>query len=227
MIFSRSVRQVVQQWRTTVLQGGEIDRCVVGCAILGTLRHGVVEVCHGVQGHSELGDEGLNQEGMRDGRYTLSGGQRCGTLAGLDARVDDVAVAHVMGAEEALQGRAARELGSFQGWPWGEKGAEQQGVFVLKPLQDVREVVFQGTREAMGEAHCVADHTAAMCDALRTGMHRRALGVQGLQCVAMLEQEVKLECGVRRSVFGMAGREGFAVLGQGPRVKGNRTRKSY
>ena len=31
----------------------------------------------------------------------------------------------------------------------------------------------------------------------------------------MLEQEFKLEFGVSGIVFGMAGREGFAVLGQG------------
>ena len=134
--------------------------------------------------------------------------------------VDDVAIAHMMGAEEALQGRAARELGGFEGRPLGEKVAEEQGVFVLKPLQDVREVVFQGTGEAIGEAHFVADHTAAMFDEWVKGTHRGALGGEGLKCVAMLEQEFKWQFGVRGIVFGMTGREGFAVLGQGPRIDG-------
>jgi hypothetical protein len=77
----------------------------------------------------------------------------------------------------------------------------------------------------MGEAPCVADHTAAMCDEWRQGTHRGALGVQGLQCVARREQECKLPCGVSGSVLGGAGREGVAVLGQGPRVAGQQHKK--
>ena len=72
---------------------------------LGTLRNDVVEVCNGLQDNSELGDEGLPQEGLGDAN-PLIGSQWCGTLDGLDALVEDVTVAHVMGAEEALQGRA-------------------------------------------------------------------------------------------------------------------------
>jgi len=123
-------------------------------------------------------------------------------------------------AEEVCQGRAACELGRFEGRPLGEKVAEQQGVFVLKPLQAVREVVFQSTREAISDAHFVADHPTAMFDELRQGTPRRALGVQGLQFVAMLEQEFQLEFGIRGIIFGMTGREGCAVLGQSPRVDG-------
>jgi hypothetical protein len=123
------------------------------------------------------------------------------------------------------RGGAARKLGGFEGRPLGEEVAEQQSIFVLKPLQDMREVVFQGTREAIGDAHFVADHTAAMFDELRQGTHRGALGVKGLKFVAMLEQEFKLQFGVSGIVFGVAGREGFAVLGQGPRVDGKQDKE--
>jgi hypothetical protein len=119
-----------------------------------------------------------------------------------------------------LQGRAACELGGFESRPWGENVAEQQGVFVPKPWQDVREGVLQRTREAMRDAHVVADQTAAMVDELRQSTHCWALGVQRRQCVTMREQECKLEFGVSGVVFGMTGREGFTVLGQGPRVDG-------
>jgi len=88
-----------------------------------------------------LGDERLDQKSMR-GDNPLISRQWYRVLDGLDACVDDVGITHVMGAEEALEGSAARQLGGFQGQPLGEEITEDGGVFVLKPLQDGREVVF-------------------------------------------------------------------------------------
>jgi hypothetical protein len=65
-----------------------------------------------------------------------------------------------------------------------------------------------------------ADQTAAMCDKWFEGTHRGALGLEGLECVARLEPELKREFRVRGIVLGVAGREGFAVLGQGQRMDG-------
>ena len=98
------------------------------------------------------------------GDHALIGGQGSRALDGLEARGDDVGVAHVMGVEEALQGGASRKLGGVKGRPVGEDVTEARGVFVVTPWQGVREVVLQRTGEAVGQAHCVADHTAAMCD---------------------------------------------------------------
>ncbi len=202
--------------RTSAWQSGKQGK--IGMA-LGTLRDGVVEVGNRLEDAPKLGDEGLDQEGM-GGDNPLIGRQRGGALDGLDACVDDVDVAHVMGAEEALQRGATRELGGFEGRPLGEEVAEEYGVLVLKPLQGVREVVFQRAGEAVGKAYFVADQTAAMFDELRKRTHGGALGVEGLQLVAMLEQELELQFGVSGVVFRMAGGEGFAVLGQGGRVDG-------
>ena len=146
---------------------------------LGALGNGFVEGVDGLQGDAELADKGLNQEsrGRDDPRI---GGQGCGTLDGLDALVNDVGVAHMMGVEEALEGRAARQLNGFEGRPLGEEVAEDGGVFVVKPLEDMGEVVLQGTGEAIRETHFVADQTAAMFDKLFEGTHRGALGLEGL-----------------------------------------------
>jgi hypothetical protein len=97
----------------------------------------MVEGLDRVQGHAELADEGLDQEGIGDDA-ALIGGQRRGALAGLEALLDDVGVADVVRPETALQGRAARELCGLESWPWGEKIAEDGRVFVVKPLQDMR-----------------------------------------------------------------------------------------
>jgi hypothetical protein len=64
-----------------------------------------------------------------------------------------------------------------------------------------------------------------MVDELFEGRHRGALGVEGLEFVAMREQELKLEFGISGIVLGVAGREGFAVLGQGPRIDGEQDTK--
>jgi hypothetical protein len=111
---------------------------------LGVLGNSVVEVLDRLQGHAELADEGLDQEGIGDDDALIDG-QRRGALDGLEALIDDVGVADVMRPEKALQGSAARELCGLERWPLGEKIAEDGRVFVVKPLQDMRKVVFQGT----------------------------------------------------------------------------------
>jgi hypothetical protein len=143
-----------------------------------------------------------------------------GALDGLDALVDDVGVAHMMGAEEALEGGAARQLGGFEGRPLGEEIAEDGGVFVVEPLEDVREVVLQGTGKAIREAHFVAHEAAAMFDEVLEGTHVGALGVEGVEFVAMREQKLTLEFGVRGVVLGVAGGEGLTVSREGTGIDG-------
>ena len=186
---------------------------------LGALCHGCVEVVDGLQGDAELADKGLNQESSGRDAPRI-GGQGCGALDGLEALVHDVGVAHMMGAEEALEGRAARELNGFEGRPWGEEVAEDGGVFVVEPLEDRREVVVQGTGEAIRETYVVADQTTAMFDEWFEGTYGGALGGEGCEFVAMREQELTLEFGVSRVVLGMAGREGFPVPREGEGVDG-------
>jgi hypothetical protein len=125
-----------------------------------------------------------------------------------------------MGAAAALEGGAARQLGCFEGRPLGEAVAADGGVFVVEPLEDVGEVVLQGTGQASREAHVVAAQTTAMFDKLFEGPHRGAVGLAGLELVAMLAPERKRAFGVRGIVRGVAGRAGVAVRGQGQRIDG-------
>ena len=136
----------------------------------------------------------------------------------LDACINNVGIAYMMGVEEALQRSAARQRSGFEGGPLGAKVTAERGVFVVKPFQDVREVVFQRPGEAVSPAHCVADQTATMFDEWLKRTQRGALGGEGLEFVAMLQQELQLQCSVRGVVFRMAGGEGFAVFGQGARM---------
>ena len=102
----------------------------------------------------------------------------------------------------------------------GEEITEKCGVFVLEPLQDVREVVFERPGEAVGEAHCVADQTAAMCDELCERTQRGALRDERLKLVAMREQQIALQCSIGGVVCRMTRSKGFTVLGEGRRVDG-------
>ena len=186
---------------------------------LGALCNGLVELRDRLQSHAELGDEGLDQEGI-GGDDALIGSQRGGALDGVEALVDNISVAHVMVAEEALQGGASRQLHGLEGRPLGEEGAEDGGVFVVEPLQGVRKVVFQGTRETIRDAHFVPDQAAAMFNELFEGAHGGTLGLKGFELIAMLEQEFKLELGVSGVVLGLAGCEGFAIPRQCQGVDG-------
>src|SRR5262245_32742152 len=92
--------------------------------------------------------------------------------------------------------------------------------FVLKPLQDVREVVFERTGEAVDEEHFVADETAAMFAELLERPYRGALGDERLKFVAMLEQKLELQFSVGGVIFRMTRSKGLAVLSEGTRIDG-------
>src|SRR5262249_44413620 len=158
--------------RTSARQGGKQGE--VGM-LLGAVRHGVVEVCNGMQEGSEWGNERLDSERMRGDNACIGRAWRR-VLDGVDALSNNVGIAHMMGVEEALQRSAARQLSGFEGGPWGENVTEERGVFVVKPFQDVREGVFQRPGAAVSHAHVVADQTATMCDEVRKRTPRGALG---------------------------------------------------
>jgi hypothetical protein len=186
---------------------------------LGAWRHGGVAGVDGVQRAAELADQGLHQE-SRGGDAPHIGRPGCGARDGLEALVQDVAVAHMRGAEAALAGGAARALDGFEGRPWGEAVADAGGVLVVNPWEDLGAVVFSGTGEAMRETHVVADQTAARCDEWFEGTHGGAWGGEGRELVARREPALTLECRVRGIVLGVAGRAGVAGLGQGQRLAG-------
>jgi hypothetical protein len=192
---------------------------------LGALCKGGVEVGNGLQGHAELGDQGLHQEGIGD-HHACIRGQRHSVLDGLKTGRDDVGRAHVVGTEKALQGGATRELDGLQGRPAAEEVAKERRIFVLEPLQDVGEVVFERTRQAMREPDVVADEAPAVCDALRQGAHLGALRDKGEEFVAVFEQELDLEFGIGGVIFGPARGTRFAVLGHGERIDGKEHEES-
>jgi hypothetical protein len=197
----------------------------VGMA-LGVWRNGVVEGVDGLPGDAELADKSLSQEDS-GGDDALIRGQWGGALDGLDALGDAVGIAHMRDTAEALEGGVARQRGGFEGRPCGEEIAADGGVFVMEPLQDVREVILQGTAKGIREAHVVADQPAAMVDKLFTGAHRGALGREGREFVAMLEQELKLEFRGRGLVLGGAGRKASRYLAGVRGLTGTRMRHAY
>ena len=190
----------------------------VGMA-LGALGDGGVKLLDGVQGDTELADKGLDAQGM-GGDAARIGGPGWGGLDGADALVNDGRRAHVVVAEAGLQGRAARALRRFAGRPATQKVAQDDGSCLLKPLEPVRKRVLQGPGEAVGEAHGVVDHAAAMGDELFEGAHRGALRLERLQRVAMGAQQCELERSVSGVVLGSAGSEGVAVPGQRKWIEG-------
>jgi hypothetical protein len=186
---------------------------------LGAVCHGFVKGVDGLPGDPELADQGLHPED-RGGDDTLIGRPGGGARDGRATLGHDVGVAPMMGAEEALAGGAARELDGVEGRPWGADGADDGGVVGVDPWEALGEVVLQGTGAAMRATPVVADPTAALVDEWCAGTQRGACRLAGRECVARLAPERKRECRVSGSVLGVAGRDGVAVLGQGPRVAG-------
>ena len=178
-----------------------------------------IEVCNHLQGDPELGNEGLHQEGIGRDNACI-GGQSCGMLDGPEACGDEVGRAHVVFTEEGLKGGAACELRRFESGPAAQEVAKERRIFVVKPLQDLGEVVFERTGQAIGETDFVAHEATTRLNKLRQGAHGGALGGEGGKLVAVFEEELDLECGIGGVVFGTAGGKRFTVFGQSEWVDG-------
>ena len=201
-----------------------LEQGEIGMA-LGTLGDGVVEGLESVQGDTELADEGLDEQGLGDDDARIAG-QRRGRCDGLETLGDDVSSAHVVVAAEGRKERAPCEVRRFAGRPATQNGTKDHGVFLLKPLEHLRKRVFQGPREAMGDPHCVADHTAAGCDALCQGAQRGALRMERLQRVALGQQQCAWACGIGGGILGAAGGKAARYRASVSGLRGKSPRKS-
>lgn len=90
----------------------------------------------------------------------------------------------------------------------------------VKPLQNLREIVFEGTGQTIGQTDFVADQTTAVFDELCQGAHSGALRGECSELVAVFEEQFDLEFGIGGVIFGPARGKRFAVLGHGERIDG-------
>ena len=187
--------------------------------LLGPWRDGVVAVSHDLQGDAELGHERVHEQGV-GGDDAVIRGQGHSALDGLDAGGDHVGRVPVGGSEEALKGGAPGALDRFECRPAAQDVAKERGILILKPPQDVGTRVFQGTGQAVGAPHLVADQTPTIFDELCQGAHRRALGAEGGELGTGFEENLDLECGSGGGVFRPTRGQRFAILGHGERMDG-------
>jgi hypothetical protein len=133
--------------------------------LLSMLGNSMVKVGHGLSRDAELGNEGLDQQRMGRNDAFISGQGR-GSCDCLETLGDHLRRAHVMVTEKGLQRGTTGELHGLEGGPAPQEIAEDHGVFILQPAQHVREVVFEGTGQAVRHAHLIADEAAVSLDEL-------------------------------------------------------------
>jgi len=104
--------------------------------------------------------------------------------------------------------------------PAAQEVTAEHGSFLFKPAQDMRDVGLEGPGQAVRETHLRTTEAAAGLDELRQRAHLWALRLERLQRVAMCEQELEWEGGVRGSILRAAGGESLAVPGEGERMDG-------
>jgi len=188
-----------------------------GGRALGTLGDGRVEVRDGLQGNAKLGHQGLHHQGRR-GDEALIGGQRRSALDGLHMWRDDVCRAHVVGAAAGRKRGATRELGGLQGRPAAQKVTAKGGVLVRKPWPSLRDIVFYGPGEAVGQAPLLPDHAATMGDERCEGTPSEAWGLERWELVPMRAQECERQGGGGGILWGSAGSAGCPRARYGQRL---------
>ena len=196
--------------------GQSLEEGEVGMAV-GPLCAGGIELGDRLQGDTELGNEGLDEEGIGCNDPVIRG-ERGSRFDGLDTLCDDLWRAHVVVPEAGFKGSTTSKLHGLQGRPATQEVAEDQGVFVLKPVQPLGEIVLERTGETIGHPDFVTHHAATVFDELCQRTHRGALRCERVQLVAMGQQQVELEFGIGGIVFGPAGRESFTIPRQHERI---------
>ena len=91
--------------------------------------------------------------------------------------------------------------------------------------EDLREIVFQGAREAIGQTDLVLHQAPAEFHALVQRAHRGALRTQLLEFIAVFDEQFELEFRIRGVILRPTWREGFAVFGHCQRVDGEQHQK--
>jgi hypothetical protein len=119
--------------------------------VLGALRNGMIKGLDRVQGHAQLAHQRLDEQGIGSDDTLIRGQGRRG-FDGAHTRDKHVCRAHMVIAKEGLQGGPPGQLCRFEGGPAAQKVTEHEGIFVLKPLQHLRDIVFQRTGETVRNA---------------------------------------------------------------------------
>src|SRR5205814_525807 len=166
----------------------------------------------------------LRQESGDDEEARLDdgsvGGQRLLGCDGVDAAVDDGGAANAVGVEEVDDGLAPGALSIEQGRPPLDERDEDVGLFVAKPVENLREIGLECVGQPVRETHAILNEVAPGLDETPERAHVRALATQASELLGMAAQELERDSGVGRIVLGPAGREGAAVLGEGAWVDG-------
>jgi hypothetical protein len=113
----------------------------------------------------------------------------------------------------------AGEWHGLEGRPAPPEVTADPRLFRLQPAQDMREVVLEGTGQAVRHTP-LSTNAAAGRDELCQRTPLRALRLERCQLVAMVEQELELACGVRGIILGAAGGESLAVAREGQGMDG-------
>ena len=142
------------------------------------------------------------------------GGQRCGRLNGVAALCAHVFCASMVGADKGRKRGAARALGRCEGGPAPQNVTENGRIFLLKPVEYLRERVLQGPGEAVRPPPLIPDHAPTTGDELCAGAPGRALRREWLQLLPMRAPQCELQCGGAGIVLRSTGGEGFALSRQ-------------
>ncbi len=81
----------------------------------------------------------------------------------------------------------------FERWPASQKIAEQLGISIFEPFQNLRKIVLQDTAHAVVQAHFVSDQAPPMFDHLLQRTNGRTRWLERLEPITMFKQNLQLE----------------------------------
>jgi hypothetical protein len=111
---------------------------------------------------------------------------------------------HVVTAEEGDERVLSSAFGGFESRPALEKCGKDRGIFVAEPIENLREVPFQGASEAVGDGDTIVDECSPELHHSPEAAHVCALWPQARQLVRVPKKQLQCVLGIGGVILGVA-----------------------
>jgi hypothetical protein len=141
-------------------------------------------------------------------------GERCGTLEGRQAFLDQARLVAMMFPEEGEQCRPAGALQLLEAGPMAQEVAEQRTRFLVEPRVGQGKVLLQRAGQAVGDPRLLIDEFPSLFQQAFERANADTLWLQGFQLVAVAQKDLQRDLRIGRIGLGVAGLEGLSILRQ-------------
>jgi len=148
--------------------------------------------------------------------HGLIGGQKAGFGDQIQALLDDLRAANIMGVVEGAHGGRAGFLEGEEVWPFGQEIQRQgRGQLFAQQEKSLGIGLLETGNESVNKLGALIYQATACFAKIGEQLGRRILAIQGGQLVTMALEKIKQDAGIGQVILGTGRSEGGAVANAG------------